>query len=104
MSDNIKIRCFRYDPAEGREPYFQEYDVPREPDGMSVQDCLNYIRENLDAGLAYFVNCKLGFCLRCNLRMNGKVVLACETLAEPEMTLEPVNRESVLRDLWCEST
>ncbi len=104
MRETVKIRCFRYDPENGREPYFQEYEVPGASGGMSVQDCLDYIRENLDAGLAYFVNCKLGFCLRCNLRMNGKVVLACETLAEPEMTLEPVNRERVLRDLWCENT
>jgi succinate dehydrogenase/fumarate reductase-like Fe-S protein len=71
---------------------------------MSVHDCLNYIRENLDPSLAYFINCQLGFCLRCNLRVNGKVVPACETRAEGDLTLEPVNADEVIRDLWCEST
>ncbi|MEW6441871.1 MAG: 2Fe-2S iron-sulfur cluster-binding protein [bacterium] len=54
--------------------------------------------------LAFFVNCRLGFCLRCNVRMNGRTVLACETIDEPDMILEPVHRGRVLRDLMCETT
>ena len=100
----INVRCFRYDPGTDPEPRFQDYEVPLEDGEMSVLDCLRYIREHLDPGLAFFVNCRLGFCQRCTLRVNGKVVLACETPVTEDMVLEPVNKDEVIRDLWCEST
>lgn len=104
MSREITVTCYRYDPESGSEPRFQEYRVPLAGDDMSVHDCLEYIRSNLDPSLAYFINCRHGFCQRCSMRVNGKVVLACEAVAEGDMTLEPVNRDEVIRDLWCEST
>jgi fumarate reductase iron-sulfur subunit len=100
----INVRCFRFDPVTDSEPRFQEYQVPLRDGEMSVLDCLHHIRENLDPGLAYFAGCHLGFCHRCSLRVNGKVVLACETPAEGDMVLEPVNAREVIRDLWCKST
>jgi fumarate reductase iron-sulfur subunit len=100
----VNVRCFRYDPERDSEPRYHDYEIPLQEDEMSVQDCLNFIRENLDPSLAYFINCHLGFCQRCSLRVNGKVVLACETPVEKDMVLEPVNKEEVIRDLWCEST
>lgn len=100
----INVSCFRYDPEADAEPRYQDYSVPLQDGQMSVHDCLNHIRENLDPSLAYFINCHLGFCQRCSLRVNGKVVLACETPAEEDMVLEPVNKDEVIRDLWCEST
>ena len=100
----LTVRCFRFDPEVDPEPHFLEYQVPLTEGEMSVLDCLNHIREHLDPGLAYFVNCRLGFCQRCSLRVNGRVVLACETPAEDNMVLEPVNSGEVIRDLWCEST
>jgi fumarate reductase iron-sulfur subunit len=100
----VSVRCFRFDPASDPEPRFQEYQVPLADGEMSVLDCLRFIREHLDPGLAYFTNCQLGFCQRCSLRVNGKVVLACETQAAGDLVLEPVNQDEVIRDLWCEST
>ena len=100
----INVRCFRYDPERDGEPRYEDYAVPLQEGEMSVQDCLDYIRENLDPGLAYFANCRLGFCQRCTLRVNGKVVMACETPVGEDMVLEPVNTDEVIRDLWCEST
>jgi len=100
----INVRCFRYDPQIDKEPRFQDYAVPLRDGEMSVLNCLDHIRENLDPGLAYFMNCRLGFCQRCSLRVNGKVVMACETRAEGDLILEPVNSEEVIRDLWCDST
>lgn len=100
----INVRCFRYDPGADSEPRFQEYRVPLQDGEMSVLDCLNHIREHLDPGLAFFSNCRLGFCQRCSLRVNGKVLMACETPAGGDLVLEPVNEEEVIRDLWCKST
>ena len=105
MAENtIKIKCLRYDPGVDKKPRYKKYKVPLQDDDMSVHDCLEYIRNNLDPSLAYFINCRHGFCLRCSLRVNGKVVLACETRADGDMTLEPVNMDTIIRDLWCEST
>ncbi|RJP35400.1 MAG: hypothetical protein C4536_00885 [Actinobacteria bacterium] len=100
----INVRCFRYDPETDPAPRFQDYRVPLVEGEMSVQDCLNHIREQLDPGLAYCMNCRLGFCQRCILKVNGKVVLACETAVEGDIVVEPVNASEVIRDLWCEST
>jgi succinate dehydrogenase/fumarate reductase-like Fe-S protein len=100
----ISVRCFRYDPEADPEPRFQDYQVPLQDGEMSVLDCLDHIREHLDPGLAYFKNCQLGFCQRCSLRVNGKVVMACETAADGDLVLEPVNADEVIRDLWCNST
>ena len=102
--ESITVRCLRFDPEVDAEPRFQEYRVPLADGDMSVHDCLEYIRNNLDPSLAYFINCRHGFCQRCHMRVNGKVVLACETRAEGDMTLEPVNADRIIRDLWCEST
>ena len=100
----INVRCFRYDPETDSEPRFQDYQVPLADGEISVLDCLEYIREHHDPGLAYFKNCQLGFCQRCSLRVNGKVVIACETTADADLVLEPVNAGEVIRDLWCTST
>lgn len=97
----IQVRCFRYDPAADREPRYQTYEIPL--DGpMNVHDCLLYIRENLDSSLAYFINCKLGFCLRCRLRVNGKQCFACMTEVNDDIVVEPPDRKHVVRDLWSE--
>lgn len=100
----IAVKCFRYDPESDPEPRYQEYLVPLRDGEMSVLDCLLHIRENLDPGLAFCADCHLGFCQRCALRVNGKVVMACETPAEGDMVIDPVNPGEVIRDLWCEST
>jgi succinate dehydrogenase / fumarate reductase iron-sulfur subunit len=67
---------------------------------MSIQDCLTYIRENLDPSLAFFINCRLGFCKRCLVKVNGKSCLACLTEVEEDFLIEPVLKNKVIRDLW----
>jgi succinate dehydrogenase/fumarate reductase-like Fe-S protein len=97
----VKVQCFRFDPSAGVEPRYQTYEVPLEG-AMSVHDCLLYIREKLDPSLAYFINCKLGFCLRCRMRVNGKACFACMTEVDGDITVEPPDSQRVIRDLWSE--
>ncbi|RJP22222.1 MAG: hypothetical protein C4520_08465 [Candidatus Abyssobacteria bacterium SURF_5] len=101
MEKTINVRCFRYDPAADQGPHYQTYSIPLNGP-MSVHDCLVYIRENLDPSLAYFINCKLGFCLRCRLRVNGKACFGCMTEANADITVEPPDTRRVIRDLWSE--
>ena len=97
----IKVKCFKYDSSADKAPYYETYEVPLNG-AMSVQDCLLYIRDNLDSSLAFFVNCRLGFCRRCLVRVNGKSCLACLTEVNGDFTVEPVLKDKVIRDLWSE--
>jgi len=97
----IKMRCFRFDPDNGKESHFESYKIPLNG-AMSVQDCLMYVRENIDPSLAFFINCRLGFCRRCLVRVNGKSRLACTTEVQDDFVVEPLLKEKVIRDLWCE--
>ena len=60
------------------------------------------IRENIDPSLAFFINCRLGFCRRCLVCVNGKSRLACTTEVQDDFVVEPLLKEKVIRDLWCE--
>lgn len=98
---HINVKCYRFDPEINKDPYYDIYEVPL-IGAMSVKDCLIYIRENLDPSLAFFVNCKLGFCRRCLVRVNGKSCLACITEIHDDIIVEPLLKKKIIRDLWCE--
>lgn len=95
----IKVKCFRFDPQKDEKPYYDTFKVPISGK-MSVQDCLVYIRENEDPSLAFFINCRLGFCKRCLMRVNEKSCFACLTVVEDDITVEPLMKDKVIRDLW----
>lgn len=98
----VKVECYRFDPDVDAEPYWQTYEVLL--DGkMSVHDCLIYIRENLDPGLAFFLNCKRGVCGRCTMRINDKVALACVVEVTGDIRVAPLKTDGVIRDLWVDS-
>ena len=101
MSENLgNARIQRFDPAVDKEPYYQSYEgIPYE--GRTVLDVVKYIYENHDSTLSFRYECRLGLCTICKLRVNGKSVLACKKLAEPEMVIEPP-RGTVIKDLMIE--
>jgi fumarate reductase iron-sulfur subunit len=96
----ITARVFRFDPKAGGEPGYREYAVPLAP-GMSAMNVLDYIYQNLDPTIAYYdhAGCALGICARCTGRINGKAGLLCQTEVTGDVTLEPINKERVVRDL-----
>lgn len=98
--DSIKIKVYRHAPeAEGPAAY-QSYKVPFE-EGMSAMTALDYIYYNLDSTLAYYdhAGCDLGICARCAGKINGKPGLFCQTLLEGDTTLDPRDKDKVLKDL-----
>ena len=99
--DIIKVECFRFDPDNDKKPHFETFEIPLNG-AMSVQDCLVYIRENIDPSLTFFINCRLGFCRRCLVHVNGKLCLACTTEVKDDIIVEPLLKEKIIRDLWCE--
>jgi succinate dehydrogenase/fumarate reductase iron-sulfur protein len=91
------IRILRYNPETDDEPHWESYKIPF-VSTMTVVEAL----ENLwDQGeyIAFRTNCREFTCGSCAMRINGKPQLACDTLLEDNMTLEPLSRYHVLRDL-----
>ncbi len=79
----------------------EAYQVPFES-GRSVLGVLEYIYNNIDSTLRYADSCRIGLCTSCLMRVNGKVVRACTTIAEGDLTLEPYKEEAMVCDLLAE--
>ena len=101
----IKVKVFRFDSSVDKKPYDQTYEVPFE-EGMSAMDALDYIYQNLDSTLTYYdhAGCSLGICARCTAKINGKSGLLCQTTVKGDITLEPVSKDKVLKDLVTKKT
>jgi len=67
--------------------------------GMSVLNVLQFISENYDGGLAYYISCRRGNCAGCTIRVNGKSKLACSEMVTDDLILEPVSKDRVIKDL-----
>ena len=98
----INFHVTRYNPERDREPYIQTYTVPVRA-GMTVLDGLHYIKENLDASLAWRYSCRMGVCGSCGMLLNGQPTLACNTqilhIATRDLTVSPLPNFAIIRDL-----
>ena len=77
---------------------FQEYRIPFES-GKTVMEALEFIYTELDGSLGWRYHCRAGYCVGCAMEMNGKAILACTTYMEKDMTLRPLPKKEVVRDL-----
>ncbi len=95
----IKVRVSRFNPAlDQKQPEFRTYEVPI-TEAVSVLNVLQYINEQYDGGLAFYVSCRRGLCAGCAVRVNGKPKLACTELVTGDLTIEPLSQHRVLKDL-----
>jgi len=76
----IIFKIWRYDPQKDVKPYYQDYQIEVK-EGMTILDCLYYIKENIDATLAFRASCRMGICGSCAMFIDKKPRLACETQA-----------------------
>ncbi len=74
----ITFRVQRFDPNRDAEPRLQEYTFPVSQ-GMTVLDCLIYIKEKLDGSLSFRASCRMGICGSCAMFVNGFPILTCHT-------------------------
>jgi succinate dehydrogenase/fumarate reductase iron-sulfur protein len=98
MTETIKIKVYRFNPKKDTEPHYETYDIPF-VEGMSVRNALDYIRDNIDGSLAYYISCRIGKCLGCVATIDGKNKLICTTVFKPDMTIEPLKGREVIKDL-----
>lgn len=94
----IQVVCTRFDPSADAAPYEQTYQVPL-VEGMSVQNILTFIYENLDPSLGFYSCCDRGVCGRCTMMINGKPALSCTTLVQGDLHLDPLRGRMLIRDL-----
>ncbi len=99
----IQVKVSRFDPNVDKSPHYQTYEVPFEPK-MTLMDALDYIYENLDPSLAYHshTSCHRRVCTRCNVTVNSKPGLSCHTELTGDVTIDPLPRFKVIRDLVVE--
>ena len=93
-----RITIFRYNPETDRRPYYETHEFPFEP-GIFVLDVVTYIYENIDGSFSFYSSCRSSHCGLCGAKVNGKPGLMCREFATREMTLEPLDNITVVRDL-----
>jgi succinate dehydrogenase/fumarate reductase iron-sulfur protein len=96
--ETIQARIFRYDPEVDDAPRYEAFEVPRAP-RMRVIEVLDYVYDTLAQDIAYRWFCGTKKCGACAVTVSGSPVLACWEPAAPEMTIEPLARLPVIRDL-----
>lgn len=98
-----RFLVYRFDPEKDAEPHYQTYLVDAEPTDK-VLDCLNKIRWEQDATLAFRASCAHGICGSDAMLINGDVSLACQKLIRDFTTgnnfvIEPLPLFKVIKDL-----
>jgi succinate dehydrogenase / fumarate reductase iron-sulfur subunit len=98
-----QFRVFRFDPTVDAEPRYQTFAVNAEPTDKIV-DCLNRIRWDHDASLAFRASCVHGICGSDAMMINGDIALACQKLVRDYTTgghfvVEPLPLFAVVKDL-----
>ncbi len=100
LEKTVNVRVRRYDPATDTDSRYDTFEVPV-VHGMSVLDALDFIYEHLDGTLSYYDHaaCNQGICKRCLIQINGETGLMCQTRVEGDVTLDPLPRFDVVKDL-----
>lgn len=99
----VKLTVTRFDPDRDVAPYPQSYAMEvRENDTML--NVLMDLAADRDPTLAFRRACRSGICGGCAVSINGKPVLACETLVSDvvnggEIVVEPLPHFRVVKDL-----
>ena len=79
--DTFALRIFRFDPESGKDPGYQDFQVPRggRSGGLTVLEALFYVLEHQDPGLAFRYSCRESICGSCAMYISGEWKLACQT-------------------------
>jgi len=108
----IRLKIRRQD-AHNAPARWETFEVPVEP-GANIISCLQYIAEHpvtIDGRettpVAYDAGCLEEVCGACTMVINGRVRQSCSCLIDAyapnegdEITLEPMSKFPVIRDLW----
>ncbi len=100
---NIReYRIYRYDPDTGENPRWDTYSVDMDQCGPMVLDALIWIKNNVDASLAFRRSCREGVCGSCAMNIGGRNTIACTKGADEfsgVIAVSPLPHQPVVKDL-----
>jgi len=100
---NIReYRIYRYDPGTGENPRWDTYSVDMDQCGPMVLDALIWIKNNVDASLAFRRSCREGVCGSCAMNIGGRNTIACTKGADEfkgVIAVSPLPHQPVVKDL-----
>ncbi len=103
----ITVEVLRYQPANGAEPYTQNFEVPF-TDDMSVLQGLQYIKDHLDGSLTFRWSCRMAICGSCGVMIDGEPKLGCRTFLRDyypgTLRVEALSHFPIERDLVVDAT
>ena len=80
-----------------RESKIEKFDI--KDIGLTIQEALRYIKENIDSSLNFESGCRSGICGCCSVRVNGKEKLSCTTKLSDNDIVEPLKYLDLKKDL-----
>ncbi len=96
------FKIYRYDPESGNPPSWDTYKVDLDACGPMVLDAILWIKNNVDATLAFRRSCREGVCGSCAMNIGGGNTIACTAGIDDykgTITISPLPHQAVVRDL-----
>lgn len=96
------FNVYRWAPEKHENPRLDKYEVDVDVCGPMVLDAMIYIKDQLDATLAFRRSCREGICGSCAMNIDGTNTLACTKAIEDvkgEVNIYPLPHQAVVRDL-----
>ena len=97
------FKIYRYDPSDGKNPYWDTYELDLDECGPMVLDALFKIKNEIDPTLAFRRSCREGVCGSCAMNIGGRNTLACTKaiadVAGKDISISPLPHMPVVRDL-----
>ena len=101
---NVTIKVFRFDPSVDPKPRYDSFTIPYDEE-ETILGILKQIARDHDPSLVFRESCRIGNCSLCSMKVNGKPILACrkpmKDYGRTDLMIEPLHRETVIRDLVC---
>jgi succinate dehydrogenase / fumarate reductase iron-sulfur subunit len=100
-----EFHVYRWNPDDGNNPSIDIYHVDRDDCGPMVLDALIWIKNNVDATLAFRRSCREGVCGSCAMNIGGQNTTACtkatDDVAGPGRPIQvnPLPHQPVVKDL-----
>ena len=97
------FKIYRYDPTDGKNPYWDTYQIDLDDCGPMILDALFKIKNEIDPTLAFRRSCREGVCGSCAMNIGGRNTLACtkgiDEVKGGTITISPLPHLPVVRDL-----
>lgn len=96
------FHVYRWDPADGKNPQLDSFEVDLDACGPMVLDAIMYIKSDLDPSLSFRRSCREGICGSCAMNIDGSNTLACTKSIDEikgDAKIYPLPHQEVVRDL-----